>query len=74
MPSSYFHNRSIDALRGDVMSLEDNGLSQASERLTNLQRALIDLLKMLDPEYLRFPEDRRSKSLTQNGSGTIVTD
>ncbi len=50
----------IDALREDVMSL-DNGLSQASERLTNLQRALIDLLEMLDPEYLRFPEGRRSK-------------
>jgi hypothetical protein len=58
-----FHNGVnplIDALRADVMSL-DKGLNQATERLTNLQHALIDLLKMLDPEYVRFPEDRRSK-------------
>jgi hypothetical protein len=53
-------NPLIDALRADVMSLQ-NHLSQATERLTNLQRALIDLLGMLDPDYLRFPEDRRSK-------------
>lgn len=53
-------NPLIDALRADVLSL-DNGLRQATERLTNLQHALIDLLKMLDPEYLRFSEDRRSK-------------
>ena len=53
-------NPLIDALRADVMSL-DSGLSEATDRLTNLQNALIDLLKMLDPEYLRYPEDRRSK-------------
>ena len=50
-------NPLIDALRADVMSL-DSGLSEATDRLQN---ALIDLLKMLDPEYLRYPEDRRSK-------------
>jgi hypothetical protein len=27
-----------------------------------LQHALIDLLKMLDPEYLRFPRERRAKA------------
>ena len=50
----------IDALRKDAMSL-GNGLGQATERLTNLQHALIELLKMLDPEYLRFPRERRAK-------------
>lgn len=45
----------------DVASLE-NGLSQATERLRNVQHALIDLLNMLDPDYVRFPEDRRSKT------------
>jgi hypothetical protein len=54
-------NPLIDSVRADVMSL-DKGLSQATERLKNLQHALIDLLKMLDPEYLRFPENRRSKA------------
>lgn len=53
-------NPLVDAVRGDVSSL-GSGLSQATERLTNLQHALIDLLTMLDPDYLRFPENRRSK-------------
>jgi len=53
-------NPLIDAIRTDVMSLDKN-LSQAAARLTNLQNALIDLLKMLDPDYLRFPQDRRTK-------------
>jgi hypothetical protein len=53
-------NPLIDLLRADVMAL-DSGLGQATERLERLQHALIDLLKMLDPEYLRFPENRRSK-------------
>lgn len=53
-------NPLVDALRADVTSLSGD-LSQASERLTNLQHALIDLLQMLDPEYLRFPRDRRLK-------------
>jgi hypothetical protein len=51
----------IDALRKDVISLGD-GLGQAAERLKNLQHALIDLLEMLDPEYLRFPRERRAKA------------
>jgi hypothetical protein len=50
----------IDALRRDVISL-GNGLDQAVERLKNIQHALIDLLNMLDPEYLRFPLERRAK-------------
>src|SRR5271166_6422129 len=51
----------IDALRMDVISLGD-GLGQAAERLKNLQHALVDLLEMLDPEYLRFPRERRAKA------------
>lgn len=53
-------NPLIDALRADIQSLE-TGLGQATDRLKSVQNALIDLLKMLDPDYLRFPEDRRSK-------------
>jgi hypothetical protein len=53
-------NPLIDALRVDVMSLA-NGLSEATERLTKLQHAFIDLLIMLDPKYLRFAQDSRSK-------------
>jgi hypothetical protein len=54
-------NPLIDALRVDVTSLQHH-FSQATERLTNIQHALIDLLGMLDPEYLRFPADRRLKA------------
>lgn len=53
-------NPLVDAVGRDVSAL-GNGVGQATERLTNIQHALIDLLKMLDPDYLRFPEDRRSK-------------
>jgi hypothetical protein len=53
-------NPLVDALRGEMTSLE-NGLNRAAERLTKLQHALIDLLAMLDPDYLRFPQNRRSK-------------
>jgi hypothetical protein len=51
----------IEALSRDVSAL-GKGLSEASERLTQIQHALIELLKMLDPDYVRFPEDRRSKA------------
>jgi hypothetical protein len=50
----------IEALRKDVISL-DKQLDQATERLTNLQHALIDLLGMLDPDRVRFPKGRRAK-------------
>jgi hypothetical protein len=54
-------NPLIDALRADVASLGISGISPASDRLKAIQNALIDLLLMLDPDYIRFPEDRRSK-------------
>jgi hypothetical protein len=50
----------IDGLRTDVISL-DKRLDQATRRLVNLQHALIDMLGMLDPDYVRFPVDRRTK-------------
>ncbi len=53
-------NPLIDAIRQDVTAPR-SGLGPATERLTNLQHSLIDLLSMLDPDYLRFPENRRSK-------------
>lgn len=50
----------IDALRTDIVSLGNN-MNQAAERLTRLQNGLIDLLKILDPDDLRFPKERKSK-------------
>ncbi|SHG69544.1 hypothetical protein SAMN05444169_3705 [Bradyrhizobium erythrophlei] len=50
----------IDDLESDVASLNQN-LDQAKERLTNLQNAFIDLLALLDPEYIRFPRHSRTK-------------
>ena len=54
-------NPSVDAVRADVAAMGDR-LHLATERLTDLQHALIDLLAMLDPEHRRFPADRRSKA------------
>ena len=50
----------IDALREDIAVLADN-LDAASERLIRLQHAFIDLLNVLDPARLRFPEELRLK-------------
>jgi hypothetical protein len=51
----------LDALRDDVKSLPA-AINNGRLRLTEIQHALIDLLDMLDPEYLRFPRERRSKA------------
>ena len=53
-------NPLIDVLRADVVSSSSN-LAAVTERLLNLQHAMIDILALLDPDYLRFPEDRRLK-------------
>lgn len=50
----------IDDLRDDVRELHRD-ISEAAQRLVAVQNALIDLLAYLDPEYLRFPQSRRSK-------------
>jgi hypothetical protein len=50
----------IEFVRKDVQLLSKQ-LEQARPRLTALQNALIDLLMFLDPEYVRFPKERRAK-------------
>lgn len=50
----------IDGLRKDVSSLEQN-LEAGKARLTELNNALIDLLDLLDPDYVRFDRDKRTK-------------
>jgi hypothetical protein len=54
-------NPLIDALRADMVSLGAHGIGSATERLKAIQNALIDLLLMLDPDYIRFPAERRTK-------------
>jgi hypothetical protein len=50
----------FDYLMQDVGSLA-SGIRAARPRLVALQHALINLLAFLDPEFLRFSEDRRRK-------------
>lgn len=50
----------IEALRGDVRVLSAH-LSSARPRLVALQHALIDLLASLDPDFVRFSRERRTK-------------
>jgi hypothetical protein len=50
----------IDAIRDDVEVLAA-GLHNARSRLIALQNALIDLLELLDPDRLRFPQQRRER-------------
>lgn len=53
-------NELLDSLREDVRLLEA-GLSHAAPRLIAIQHALIELLDLLDPENIRFPEGKRDK-------------
>ncbi|HRK95248.1 MAG TPA: hypothetical protein PK694_02915 [Rhodospirillales bacterium] len=50
----------IEALRHDVQALATE-LPVAGARLVALQHALVDLLGALDPDGVRFPQDRRTK-------------
>lgn len=50
----------IEALRADVHQLAQR-LPEARPRLLLLQHALIDLLAFLDPDFIRFPKERRGK-------------
>jgi hypothetical protein len=54
-------DRLTSALQSDIRALGDN-LASARPRLSALQHALIDLLEFLDPDYIRFPRDRRGKA------------
>lgn len=53
-------DRLVEALRSDVRGLSANP-SQARPRLIAIQHALIDLLQFLDPDFVRFPKERRTK-------------
>jgi len=55
-------DRLTDALRNDVQDLSTH-LPTARPRLVALQHALIDLLTFLDPDFIRFPKERRTKVL-----------
>ncbi len=46
-------------LQSDVIALSEGGATNYP-RLTEIQHALIDILNYLDPEYIRFPKERRS--------------
>lgn len=50
----------IEALRQDMHQLAQR-LSEARPRMVRLQHALIDLLAFLDPNFIRFPQERRTK-------------
>ena len=54
-------NTLIDAVRSDVDSLAVNA-GTAAVRMKKVQNALIDLLLIFDPEYLRYPANRRTKA------------
>jgi len=50
----------LNALKTDVQDLSSR-LPEARVRLIAIQNALIDLLDFLDPNFIRFPKERRTK-------------
>lgn len=50
----------LNALREDVRRCSAS-LEEARPRLIAIQNVLIDLLDFLDPNYVRFPKERRRK-------------
>jgi len=50
----------LEPVRQDVQTLSTK-LEVARPRLVALQNALIDLLAVLDPDFIRFPAERRTK-------------
>jgi hypothetical protein len=50
----------LEPIREDVRNLSTQ-FQDARSRLRALQNALIDLLAFLDPNFIRFPEERRKK-------------
>jgi hypothetical protein len=50
----------LNALKADVQDLSSR-LPEARVRLIAIQNALIDLLDFLDPNFIRFPKERRTK-------------
>jgi len=54
------HDRLIETLRADVCAMSAD-LNPAGPRLIAIQHALIDLLAFIDPDFVRFSRERRSK-------------
>jgi len=54
-------DRLLEALRADVRTASVR-LVPARPRLVAIQHALIDLLAFLDPDFVRFPRERRTKA------------
>lgn len=50
----------LSALEAEIRSL-GTSLEQARPRLVALQHALVDLLAFLDPDFVRFPQETRTK-------------
>lgn len=50
----------LNALREDIRSCSAS-LAEARPRSIAIQNVLIDLLDFLDPNYVRFPKERRRK-------------
>lgn len=53
------HEPLFDKLQGDVVVLSKSG-SNSYSRLAEIQHSLIDILNYLDPDYIRFPKERRN--------------
>jgi hypothetical protein len=51
----------IDALRDDVETMR-GGIEPATERMTRIKSSLAELLDLLDPAAVRFPEYRTPKA------------
>jgi hypothetical protein len=57
----------LEPVRADVRILSTH-LAPVRPRLVALQNALVDLLAFLDPDFIRFPKERRTKA-----SGALQT-
>ncbi len=58
---SYDDNEIIDYLKDNIKQLPSM-LKQARARLTTIQHLLIEIIDIIDPDGLRFPQARRSKA------------
>lgn len=57
----------LDPLREDVKKMAKS-VKPYEERLISIQHSLIDLLKFLDPRYIYFPRESRSKLESQHNT------
>ncbi|HDU7917081.1 lysogenic protein [Serratia marcescens] len=54
------HDPLMEMLTDEIKKVSSN-VFEASERLTALQHGLIDMLDFLDPDFIRYPKERRKK-------------